>query len=125
MAHQKHWRTYVRQGLKNVMLLRQKFWRSSHAVATSREGHRSPRSGPGRPAAKAWGDENRPQLPLSGPRLAKLLQVLIGFLRPQRVERLRRLLGRDVSEGASSAGLAWSDRVLGARWPLRSTRVPA
>src|SRR5262249_10767931 len=53
---------------------------------------------PGRPAAKAWEDENRPQLPLTGPRLAKLLQVLIGLLRPLRVERLRRLLGRDVSE---------------------------
>src|SRR5262245_29567536 len=65
--------------------------RSSAAVATSREGNRSPRAGPGRPAA--WEDENRPQLSLTGPRLAKLLQVLIGLLRPQRVERLRPLRG--------------------------------
>src|SRR5262249_2092471 len=75
--------------------------RSSAAVATSREGHRSPRAGPGRPAAKAWEDENRPQLSLTGPRLAKLLQVLIGLLRPQRVERLRPLRGLQ----------AWLDRL--------------
>src|SRR5215831_7505563 len=48
---------------------------------------------PGRPAAKAWENENRPQLSLTGPRLAQLLQVLIGLLRPQRVERLRPLRG--------------------------------
>src|SRR6516162_9484923 len=48
---------------------------------------------PGRPAAKAWEDENRPQLSLTGPRLAQLLQVLIGLLRIQRVERLRPLRG--------------------------------
>ena len=67
---------------------------------------------PGRTAAKAWENENRPQLSLTGPRLAKLLQVLIGLLRPQRVERLRHLrglrvalrpLGRDVSVVAASA----------------------
>src|SRR5262249_27477066 len=48
---------------------------------------------PGRTAAKAWENENRPQLSLTGPRLAQLLQVLIGLLRPQRVERLRPLRG--------------------------------
>src|SRR5262249_10020287 len=64
------------------------------AVATRREDPPPrPKIRPGRPAAKAWENENRPQLSLTGPRLAQLLQVLIGLLRPQRVERLRPLRG--------------------------------
>ena len=89
------------------------FRRSSAAVATSREGHRQPRSGRG-------GQQRKRGKTKIIPRLAKPLQVLIGLLRPHRVERLRHLrgsrvalrpLGRDVSEGASSAGLAWLDRL--------------
>jgi hypothetical protein len=79
-----------------------KLRRFSSAVATSREGQQRKR----RKTKIAL------KLSLTGPRLAKLLQVFIGLLRPQQVERLRRLRGlrvairllvRDVSESASSA----------------------
>src|SRR5262245_44211855 len=67
----------------------------AHTVRRRHQPRRPPpaKIRPGRRAAKAWEDENRPQLSLTGPRLAQLLQVLIGLLRPQRVERLRPLRG--------------------------------
>ena len=71
-------------------------------------------------SSESVGRRKSPSIITDGPAPCEASPVLIGLLRPQRVERLRhlrglrvalRLLGRDVSEGASSAGLAWLDRL--------------